>query len=127
MSTLAHIHRAFDAFLLVWAERGGYRYRGRLKDDDASFAGPWIWSEADVVYRFSEFLEAEFPRTWIHTEFEVSPLSRHAIEPGESAAVDLVVVDTDDFVPDATSRVRFWPGRALRADRGQVVPARLLG
>jgi hypothetical protein len=101
------VHLAFDAFLEVWAERGGYRYRGRLKDDDGSFAGPWIWSEADVVYRFSEFLESQFPRTWIHSEFEVSPFSRHAIEPGESAAVDLVVVDTDEFVPDATSRVRF--------------------
>lgn len=101
------VHRAFDAFLEVWSERGGYRFRGRIKDDDASYPGPWIWSEADVVYRFSEFLEAEFPRSWIHTEFEVSPHSRHAIEPGESAAVDLVVVDTDDFAPDSTSRVRF--------------------
>ena len=40
-----------------------------------AYPGPWIWSEADVVYRFSEFLEAEFPRRLIHTEFKISRFS----------------------------------------------------
>lgn len=69
------VQRSFSAFLTEWARSGGYLHQGRVADDPAAYPGPWIWSEADVVYRFSEFLEAEFPRRLIHTEFKISRFS----------------------------------------------------
>jgi hypothetical protein len=106
----SRLHAAFDRLLADYADLGGYQFHGWTHEHEPrNYHGPFIWSEADCVFRFALELEKEFPRQ-VHCELKVNKNTRLDFpSEGEMRGlqVDIGISDLSAFTADDTAYDRF--------------------
>jgi hypothetical protein len=106
----AALQRAFERFLVLYAQFGQHRFHGSADwQDPRTYRGPVLWTEDDCVFRLAVELEKEYPDC-VHMGFQFSKFAVYPWDPDQGdkkGEIDLVVSDLTDFEPDDTSHHRF--------------------
>jgi len=103
MKLLSHMQRfrkAWNEFSEFYKQaRREYNYEGYSISTKLSDLGPHFWSEQDIKFHLSRFLNKEFGDFWVHNELSVSShtFKNFDSETEKRERIDIVVSDPDSY------------------------------